>query len=438
MLAMSVPQNPAGLPTGNHQHTGPWPEQVEEEISVLDPGSSRRGQGGCEGQVGCPDGEPSFGQMGVTAGEWGSGGQINGEHCEPSTPHAPIFFVDGDVPQGWDPAGIYIRDSEYILGEDSPPVSPDVGKSRCFNCGSPDHIVSACPSPADRQLISLSRQLYNFTQASRGVLEFKRIHVVEEWRQKRLEWLEIFEPGEVRGSGLRDALGTSEGHWLKNMALWGYPKGWVSVRDPREHVRQLIWNESSDGSDDDLELEPFFIFDDNKVETVGASTAKLDMDAENDDATSTSTEDDSNTSNSDPVPTRWAQYPASHFASHLLPAYNGLPLPPISHRGSSTYTPDRQELWQRIVAGMADPHVTPPWRLPHAFDSAQSSGNYPIGNSIPPPPSSKPPPLPPQPPPPPPSVEPPPLPPPPPSISEIIPSNDDEDMDMEVSDSESD
>ncbi|KAF9469386.1 hypothetical protein BDZ94DRAFT_1279286 [Collybia nuda] len=303
--------------------------------------------------------------------------------------------------EGWDPAGIYIRDSEYILGEDLPPVLPDLGKSRCFNCGSSDHIVSACPSPADRQVISLSRQLYNFTQASRGILEFKRIHIVEEWRQKRLEWLETFEPGEIRGLELKDALGAGEGDWLRNMAVWGYPKGWVSECDPRKRIRRLIWNESSDGGDDDSESEPFLIFGDNdKVEVVHTNIAVYDIDTENDDdddGTSASSLDDS-VSISDSTPKRWAEYPASHFASHLLPIYNGLQLPPISHRG--------------------------------------------IRNNIPPPPSGEPPPLPPQPPPPPPIDEPPPLPSLPPSTPlqppQDISSIDDEDVDMDFSDSESD
>jgi zinc finger CCHC domain-containing protein 8 len=98
-------------------------------------------------------------------------------------------------------------------------------------------------------------------------------------------------------------------------------------------------------------------------------------------------------------PIRWAEYPPTNFASHLLPVYTGIPLPPISHRGSSTYTSDRQDLWHRILSGQqSSTNDGPPWRFSGAFEGPSTS-EFRIRNSspTPPPPTTEPPPLPPSP-----------------------------------------
>ncbi|KAG6817782.1 hypothetical protein H0H87_003190 [Tephrocybe sp. NHM501043] len=314
--------------------------------------------------------------------------------------------------------------------------------SACFNCGEHDHIVSACPQPINRQLVALSRDMFTFVKAERGSVDYKRIHEVEEWRQQRLEFLDIFEPGEIRGAILRDALCGRDGDWLENMSIWGYPKGWVNVDDPREKVKQMIWDENCDGEDT---FGDFLIFGNDgvaeRVRTHGRGqslyaehSTEMDDDDDNhfDDSSLISTLSSASTPTH---PIRWATYPPSLFSSQLLPVYNGFALPPISHQGSSTYTTHRHALWQQIRAG---------------------------SSNAPPPPCSKPPPIPP----PPPDTEPPPIPPPPPLDTEYpqilpplpldqLPSlpgvlssqsraaykttstpDDDEEMDMDMSDSE--
>ncbi|KAH7909868.1 hypothetical protein BJ138DRAFT_1009977 [Hygrophoropsis aurantiaca] len=315
----------------------------------------------------------------------------------------------------------YDRYTPVILG-DTPKSSPDHDERdvrRCFNCGSPDHAVVSCPSPLDRQLISLSRQLFNFLHSDRTQRDPDRFHVVEAWKQQRLQWLDKFQPGQISGPSLRDALGLRDEdpgenvHWLRTISEWGYPRGWVSKYDPRDDVRQIIANGSSvEESFFEDDNYPFTIFGETDEELLlsskvqpNSNESSIISDVDGPDNTS-----DSDTLSSEGEPTRWAQYPSSLFLSHLLPVYNGHLLPPLttaSSRGNSTFSSDRQALWEQIThtagvdASYPGSHSIPPWRLPETFGSA-SSGQ-------PPPPPSPPPPLPPVPP-------PPSLPPPPPTI----------------------
>ncbi|KIJ69196.1 hypothetical protein HYDPIDRAFT_56545, partial [Hydnomerulius pinastri MD-312] len=66
---------------------------------------------------------------------------------------------------------------------------------RCFNCGSPDHSVASCTEPLDRQLVALSRQLFNFLHPDRVGQETSRFYLAEGWKQLRLKWLQSYEPG---------------------------------------------------------------------------------------------------------------------------------------------------------------------------------------------------------------------------------------------------
>jgi zinc finger CCHC domain-containing protein 8 len=420
--------------------------------------------------------EPSTGLMGA-----GDGGILD----QPSTGDASLlYFIDSTPSTTSDPGkpqlyGLYSRHDERILGErdDEEELILDFNTSRCFNCGASDHIVSACPSALNHPLISLSRQLFNFLLDSRGVNgEFKRLHVVEAWKQQRLAWLDCFEPGEVRGSLLRDALGWSGGgpEWLKNMAVWGYPKGWVGKNDPRDAVRTRIQDEFSDHhhlveTEDQDEFLAIF-GDDGEVEVNNSSQlAGLGKESATDTPVDEAvSETDSDTSSnyssisastssslprdvkhsmrpliSTPCIRRWATYPDSYFSSTLLPVYTGFALPPMSNV-SATFTGDRRLLWDRII-NTAGPKVqssnVPPWRHAAAWGAgfpsslSQSSHASPLDHV-------------------PPSKTPPPLPPPPPipipsfcqnsstsvhlTSSPIIPDNDDlhGELDMDLSDSD--
>ncbi|KAI0351490.1 hypothetical protein OH77DRAFT_1524029 [Trametes cingulata] len=312
-------------------------------------------------------------------------------------------------------APLYDRYQEEVLGEEAgaEEVEPfDV--RRCFNCGSPDHVLSACPEPIDRALVSLTRQLFNFYRGDSGG-PFSRIHEVEHWRQQRLSWLDEFEPGQIRSPLLRNALGLHEDdpgervEWLRNMACWGYPPGWVGKCDPRERVWELIAEGGNEESDEECEFRIVGDADEERLEL----PRKQSMFAP--EAEETERQDSPGSSDTD---RRWARYPDTYFLWSKLPVYKGSTLPalgsddstprPAGSAVSSTYTADRQALWQSILAGSVQmdespPLATaklskvPPWRLPGAVGS----------EPLPPEPAAPPPPIPP----PPPMVSPPPLPP---------------------------
>jgi zinc finger CCHC domain-containing protein 8 len=208
------------------------------------------------------------------------------------------------------------------------------GIPRCFNCGDPDHKVSACPLPANRQLIALSRQYYQIFQGSIGP-QWQRIHTFESRRQQRLDWLDEFHPGEIRGELLQDALAESNEEWLKTICAWGYPPGWISDDDPRNRVRARIWNEYDCGNDSS---EVFEIHGDDDVEAVPIlinNGAEEDGSAISDNQDEKSLDkqvlDSESIHNSTPMK-RWAKYPIRYFSSDFLFPYTPakLSLPPPS------------------------------------------------------------------------------------------------------------
>ena len=426
------------VPAGNHQHPGEGSGKVEEQICVLDTSSPPRGQGDSEGTVGRSDSGTSPCAMGPGSGS--TAGDDRGGAADEVT--LPFFYhVSSEpLPMGWEPFGIYVRADTAMLGstpEEEEEISSRV--QRCFNCGDTEHAVSDCHFRRNQELISLSRAYYQFFQGTLGLANWQRVHTAEEWRQSRLHWLETFEPGKIQGELLRDALGDGDGDWLRNMAQWGYPKGWFSERDPRLLVRDRIWSEHGGYVDGELgDDESFFIHSEDGVEEVTfddsfkiscytpAVNEDNNDDDEHDQRSETSSPSPQNPSSSNNVK-RWATYPPTYFASHLLPVYNGFMLPPIhsSQRdtqadnwhlanGSSTF-------W--VFDSVANTHIAYQGHIPP-----------------PPPPTSEPPPLPPldSPPPLPPVNSPPPPPPhPPPSLPPSFPSvPDDGESDMELSDSD--
>ncbi|KAI0780402.1 hypothetical protein BD413DRAFT_607715 [Trametes elegans] len=245
------------------------------------------------------------------------------------------------------------------------------------------HVLSACTEPFDRELVSLSRQLFNFYRGeSNG--PFQRIHEAEQGRQQRLRWLDEFEPGEIRGPLLREALNLRDGdpgehvEWLRNMSCWGYPPGWVGESHPRERVWELI----TEGNASDEEECDFSIFTDDGVEQLRLPPGHPRTDGD-------TAAEAKGTSTAMSALRRWATYPDSYFLFSKLPVYKGSSVPAVgSDRRSSTsalvdptYSADRQALWASILAsavtppGTAEPSVPPP--------------------PPPPPPSSSPPPYPP-------------------------------------------
>ncbi|KAF8197535.1 hypothetical protein BJ912DRAFT_1020845 [Pholiota molesta] len=278
---------------------------------------------------------------------------------------APPFFYHlspDPLPHGWEPYGIYQRVGDDVLGAEAelPEGAESQDRSRCFNCGDPDHKITE----------SLARQYYQFYQPNSG-LGWKRLHTVEAWRQQRLDWLEAFEPGKIKGDLLKEALSAkyaNEDEWLKNISVWGYPRGWLSESDPRERIRTRIWNENEGDIDDEDEDDvPFEIHgDDDAVETVSFQDAFRTVEHDQKHLHLHRLKGAS--------PIRWANYPPSYFSSQHLVLYT----PPLP-----------KEPWSSTIFENTDAYL-------HQFHQPP-----------PPPPSDEPPPLPPSPPPPPPPGPPP-------------------------------
>lgn len=117
---------------------------------------------------------------------------------------------------------------------------PDPYERACFNCGSPSHVLSACPAPVDRAQIARARsafaEIHNYAPA-------RRIHHVGEDQARRLQFLDRFKPGQIHSPELRDALGLDDPRldtssrlrgidelpWYTGMMRWGYPPGYFGI-----------------------------------------------------------------------------------------------------------------------------------------------------------------------------------------------------------------
>jgi zinc finger CCHC domain-containing protein 8 len=291
---------------------------------------------------------------------------------------------------------LYERCTAKLLGaneEDESSLDASVG--RCFNCGSAYHTVSSCLVPHNTELITLSRQMYNFFKPARTT-EPMTISAATEFTNQRHQWLRSFEPGQIRGPKLREALGLREDDvgfelpWLKNMADWGYPSGWFSEEDPREQVLRRI---------DSLFAEPLdlgggdhflAIFGDEATEILDISSVQHFRNSSGDGDTDKSQYsamrlDRTEQAEMERDRRRWARYPSTYFSCDLLPIYNGARLLPILPTSSSTFTGERHLLWERILEEVDSS------RTPHAPHDSGNVHQY----VHPPPPIASPPPLPP-------------------------------------------
>ncbi|KAI5897794.1 uncharacterized protein SCHCODRAFT_02720935 [Schizophyllum commune H4-8] len=402
--AISIPTRsnmrpPARLRARDNQYPGSRPGVLEAEVCVLDPRAAHRRKGGSEGKMGRADGDRGAGEVEAGASRAGEAGGTGGgndeyrrrlkEHIEEQLKLVPshCLYFEQDFPgePGYTFRGVYERVTDEVLGEeDEDAIDPHPShsnalpshsnahpsRSRCFNCGSPEHILAACPDPISRPLVALSRQMHDFYRGNASASgSGGRLWVVEEWRSQRLGWLDEFQPGEVRSEGLREALGNDGQPWLENMMIWGYPPGWYSAEDPRERVRAII---EGDTEPEEFQAdESFAVHHDEGVEGVSFTlpssedTSEPAQDKEDVRAPSVP--------KSSQAPRRWAKYPPDLFSSDHLSVYNGFTLP--------------------LFDGLPPPPCS--WDAP-----------------LPQPPSGLPPPLPPGSPPPPPPGSPPPLPPP--------------------------
>lgn len=395
---------PARVRPGSHQHPGKRPGKVEEEIRLLDPRPPSRREGDSQGSLGC---------LHSARGVETTGDETQGARAVDGIVGGPDNCFIVDTTSSTYPSTLYLghcRSCLYdkipgiALGEEKDESSPSAGQDLrlCFNCGSPDHAVASCPEPIDRQVVSLSRQFFNFLHPDPVGQGTTRFYVAEGRKQQRLEWLGSYEPGVIRGPLLRDALGLQEGdpgttvEWLRNIAYWGYPPGWVGCRDPRQLVCSRILEDEAGGQVTPAEWDSFTIFDGaDDVEEIdlrlfslrGPSTSSLAA--------------SSLTMSVDVEPTRWATYPNSYFSSTALSIYHGTRLDGVASSPSwvsVTFTPERRALWERILSGglgMNNIRLVPAWRAAGTF----SGSSCPVVETVvehfvPPPPLTTPPPLP--------------------------------------------
>lgn len=302
----------------------------------------------------------------------------------------PLYFVDtSGVINPWYESyiyGTYQRDTNAVLGEEGSDEGDDEPESSnlCFNCGSPDHSVPACPFRRDKELISLSRQYYNFYKELRGAVDRPRIYLAEGWRQQRLEWLDTFQPGHIQNPLLREAISFGDGEWLKNIATWGYPPGWISFQDPREKVRLRIWDEHLDNGYEHSG-DPFYIFGDtDEAEDVSKNIIHRSEISPGDHLVDSESQEPSNYVSK---PTRWATYPSTYFSSDLLFTYTRQEAPPSSSIEWNAVFDGEDDYFYQLYGQPPPPPEDPPPIPPPPPSSTPPP--------IPPPPSSSPPPLPP-------------------------------------------
>lgn len=310
----------------------------------------------------------------------------------------PFFYHPSadPIPHYWEIYGIYERANEVALGEAAEdteqPLINDL--SRCFNCGDPDHKVTECRFRLNRELIALSRQYYQFHSGTLGLGNWQRIHAVEAWRQLRLDWLEEFEPGKIKGDLLREALESSNEEWLRNISVWGYPPGWMSKADPRERVRKRIWNEVHGDVDEELDDMDFEIHgDEDYVEKVAFRDAfqitsyiqKIESEELSEDESSVSDSSGSTTASQEEFnipspPIRWAHYPPSYFSSQHLVPY--VPPPPAEPWSTTSFANTEAYLNQYNVYH----NPPPPSEEPPPLPPSSTPPPLPPSNPLPTPP----------------------------------------------------
>ncbi|KAJ7578517.1 hypothetical protein C8J56DRAFT_1006926 [Mycena floridula] len=320
----------------------------------------------------------------------------------------PALHLEGkEICKGrWDGEtlfGLYTRDVVQVIGEEAGDSRPFIPSRACFNCGA-DHTLKDCPQPRNPDVVRLAQDLFYFYNGKAP----SRLHDVQAWEVERLQWVDTFEPGKIKGMRLREAMGHNDGDWLRNISRFGYPKGWTGDVDPRQKMRARILGEDTDSED-----EVFYIFGMEEEERLDFERAKPIVE----------TSDSSSAPESGPR--RWATYPNTYFASDLLPIYK----PPVKDALNTDVEYDmhlwRQELWDQILMTPLPPGKVMTLEayyqsyFYHVFLYSQHF--RPPEPKPPPPPTAEPPPL-------------PPLPDTPPSILPLIEDNLSDDDDMDLSD----
>ncbi|KAG8905360.1 hypothetical protein FRB99_000188 [Tulasnella sp. 403] len=382
---------------------------MERKIQIRNPSPDAQWSSSSKGSLGRGRNPPGVGEAeGTLQGDRSALTSASSEHealgededgseaMDESDDEDPLFFVDPKPENSPHPPPAY-EVSFNVLGEQA---MPDEGATdlelasllarSCFNCSSPSHLLPSCPEPRNPSLIASNRAAYTSLKASldpdldsderafRG-----RFYEIPIWRAQRLEWVDAFEPGKIKGAELREALGLTpqEGGsqedrlpWFDGgnaegscggMLFWGFPPGWVGEEDPKELMRHRIL--SSDDPTPIYDVSLTLHNDSDTPETINILAPPPPPSPP-----------------LSPSPSkRWATYNTSLFLSSRLPISNVIcplpPLPPPPPPVPSTFTQNRQALWASLVAGTAPPKAekVPPWREPDAFDFEKI--RYPAG-----------------------------------------------------------
>jgi zinc finger CCHC domain-containing protein 8 len=395
----------AQLRTRRSQYPRSRTGTLEEAVCSLDSGSAHRRSRSREGSLGRTDNNAGPGCMAEEPSRDPRG--QSEETVITECLHFSDKQGDSNIYPYFSSPPLYERATLDILGaeiEDGSSLSEDT--AHCFNCGSIYHFVSSCSTPHNVELIALSRQMYNFFKPSQQV-EQTTVSAAAEYKRQRHQWIGSFEPGQVRGPLLCEALGlrdddvSSDAPWFKNMADWGYPSGWYSEGDPREqimlHIDSLFVEDLNFGEGS----HSLAIFGDDaaaEVLDIGAlpvhwhkplhPSRREDIGGPQDPRKSPDLRFEWSKQDELGRRRRWATYPSTYFSSDLLPVYNGARLPPVLPTTSSTFTTERHLLWKQILNDDSSPRIR----------GLQDTANGPQPDTSPPPPPTVPaPPLPPSP-----------------------------------------
>lgn len=382
---------------------------MEQEIHLLDPCPSsgrQRNRKGSMGRKGRGTSSQCLGNITVDEREQLAllpSSSISSNPTSNDHQHAVDDLFSHSISRDSIDIPLYDSLDDLPLGmhEDASSDESQIHDKRCFNCGSPQHVVTTCPEPLHHELIALTRGLYYFFKDRAPAAAYGRLREgSKSWRIQRLQWLETFEPGQVRGDLLRQALNLEHDdpgirvEWLRNIARWGYPRGWVGRIDPRETARNIISGNLNDQDERALDDEDcMIIFGENEEETVLLSPSANRLHTNADDITSATSlpahENDAlsilppvySTNSVNLGTRRWATYPQTYFLSSALPVCSGFGLPPLN---SSLLTSRDARM---LTAGV-------PPLLGHNVSNTAAFTSQ-AWMQQPPPPASTPPPLPP-------------------------------------------
>ena len=129
-----------------------------------------------------------------------------------------------------------------------------MSRSGCFNCGSTEHSLHACPLPRDYAQINEARDAWRDREPAASGSNL-RLHESEAAIARQLDFIDRFRPGTI-SNDLRYALGFSQWStdfpYLHRFLTFGYPPAyWVreGAPTPQERMRARLLSRESEESE---------------------------------------------------------------------------------------------------------------------------------------------------------------------------------------------